>query len=137
MDTVSTETRSRMMRAVRSKNTKPEVLLRRTLWGMGIRGYRIHRTDIFGQPDLSFIGKKIAVFVDGAFWHGHPDKYWQGRSGEYWDKKIARNIERDEEVNAALESQGWAVVRVWDFEVLNNPGEAADKVKQLVTRQRK
>lgn len=77
---------------------------------------------------------RLAVFVDGAFWHGHPEKYWPGRSGEYWDKKIARNIERDGEVNASLARLGWTVLRLWDFDVLRNPSAAANRVVAELTR---
>jgi DNA mismatch endonuclease, patch repair protein len=62
------------------------------------------------------LGRKLAVFVDGAFWHGHPSYYW-GQSGEFWDKKIERNRQRDVEVTKDLTSEGWIVLRLWDFEV--------------------
>ena len=88
-----------------------------------------------GRPDIAFKGKRVAVFVDGAFWHGHPDKYWLGRSGAYWDAKISRNIERDKEVNSALESEGWSIVRLWDFEVLKDPEEAALRVITVLRSQ--
>ena len=128
MPDVSPEVRSRIMRAVRSKNTSPELLLRKTLTARVIRGYRLHRKDITGKPDLAFIGKKVAVFVDGAWWHGHPDKWWIGRSGDYWDTKISGNIARDRQVDATLVEQGWTVIRLWDFEVLKTPSEAVVKI---------
>ena len=87
-----------------------------------------------GKPDLVFSRAKLAVFVDGAFWHGHPTKYWQGRSGPYWDQKIARNQERDKEHNRTLRGMGWHVVRIWDFEVLSDPLAAAKKVKGTLER---
>ena len=127
-DVYDAATRSRVMRQVKSENTKPEMLLRRTLWRLGARGYRIHRKDIAGKPDLAFVGRRVAVFVDGAWWHGHPDKWWKGRSGEYWDLKVSRNMERDREADAFLSEQGWTVVRLWDFEVLRDPEEAARRV---------
>jgi DNA mismatch endonuclease (patch repair protein) len=65
---------------------------------------------------LAWIGRRVAVFVDGAFWHGHPDHYW-GQSGKFWDDKIARNRARDQTVNEKLAAAGWTVVRLWDFEV--------------------
>lgn len=68
------------------------------------------------------------MFVDGAFWHGHPSRYKAGQSGAYWDKKIARNQERDRRVVEQLERMGWRVLRVWDFEVLADPDEAAVRV---------
>jgi DNA mismatch endonuclease (patch repair protein) len=69
----------------------------------------------------------VAVFVDGAFWHGHPDYYW-GQSGEFWDAKIERNRARDLRVNEELAGLGWTVLRVWDFEVERDPGGCARRV---------
>jgi DNA mismatch endonuclease (patch repair protein) len=69
-----------------------------------------------GRPDLAWPSRRLAVFVDGAFWHGHPD-YYRGQSGPFWDEKIARNRERDAEVDRELEQTGWRVLRLWDFEV--------------------
>jgi DNA mismatch endonuclease (patch repair protein) len=70
----------------------------------------------------------LAVFVDGAFWHGHRRYYWPGRSGEYWDAKIARNVLRDRRQRRELRRLGWRVVRVWDFEVLANPERAVTRI---------
>lgn len=122
------------MRQVKGRDTKPELLLRRTLWSMGVRGYRTHRKDIPGRPDLAFIGRKVAVFVDGAWWHGHPDKWWMGRSGDYWDRKISRNVERDRQIDRDLAERGWAVIRIWDFEVLGDCDTAAQRVASALGR---
>jgi DNA mismatch endonuclease (patch repair protein) len=103
------------MARVRTKNTAPEVALRRALWAAGVRGWRLHQ-QLPGKPDLVWRGRRLAVFVDGAFWHGHPDYYW-GQSGPFWDAKIGRNRERDARVTAELESADWTVLRFWDFEV--------------------
>lgn len=132
-DTYDAETRSRVMRQVKGKDTAPELVLRRALWASGVRGYRTHRRDLPGRPDLAFIGRKVAVFVDGAWWHGHPDKWWKGRSGDYWDRKVARNMERDRQADASLHALGWTVVRLWDFEVLRDPQGAARKVGDALT----
>src|SRR3954471_14779019 len=113
---MTTEQRSRTMARVRTKDTAPELALRRALWAAGMRGWRCHPKRVVGRPDLAWIGRRVAVFVDGAFWHGHPDHYW-GQSGKFWDEKIARNRVRDERVNRELTEAGWVVVRVWDFEV--------------------
>src|SRR5690242_8128264 len=103
------------MARVRTKDTDPEVRLRRGLWAAGVRGWRLS-VRAPGRPDLAWPGKRIAVFVDGAFWHGHPDYYW-GQSGRFWNDKISRNRSRDERVNAELVDLGWTVLRFWDFEV--------------------
>jgi DNA mismatch endonuclease (patch repair protein) len=103
------------MARVRTRDTAPEVALRQALWASGIRGWRLH-PKLPGRPDLAWKGRRLAVFVDGAFWHGHPD-YYHGQSGRFWDEKIARNRDRDKRVNAELVDLGWSVVRLWDFEV--------------------
>ena len=131
-DTMTPEQRSRTMRAVRSRDTHPERALRRALWAAGVRGWRCHWRAAPGKPDLAWPGKRVAVFVDGAFWHGHPDRYWPGRSGDYWDEKIERNRARDRRTNAELLEGGWALIRLWDFEVLEDPAGSAAKVIDLV-----
>jgi DNA mismatch endonuclease (patch repair protein) len=135
-DDLTPEQRTRAMRAVRGRDTGPELILRRSLWAAGIRGWRCHRSDLPGRPDLAFGIAKIAVFVDGAFWHGRPDKYWPGRSGPYWDAKIARNARRDLRVDAELRRMGWRVVRLWDSEVLSNSFAAASRIAEALGRQR-
>ena len=89
-----------------------------------------------GKPDLCFGRGRLAVFVDGAFWHGHPSKYWRGRSGEYWDDKIIRNINRNSAVNERLVALGWNVVRLWGFEVESNPLAVAARVDTALRRVR-
>lgn len=116
------------MRAVKSKDTAPELALRRALWALGVRGWRVHRRDVPGRPDIAFGPARLAVFVDGAFWHGRPDRYWPGRSSTYWDAKIARNQKRDREADSALRAIGWEPLRIWDDEVMADPETAARKV---------
>lgn len=122
------------MAAIKSKNTKPEVALRKVLRAAGATGYRLHRRDIPGRPDLAFIRWNVAVFVDGVFWHGHPD-HWspETASSDYWRAKIARNIERDRTADAALAELGWGVVRVWDLEVKADPAACCRKVLDALT----
>jgi DNA mismatch endonuclease (patch repair protein) len=117
VDTRTPEQRRRIMAAVRSADTAPEMRLRQALYAAGVRGWRCHYRRAPGRPDLAWPALRVAVFVDGAFWHGHPSRHRPGRSGSYWDEKIARNVERDRQVDAELEDCGWAVVRMWDFEV--------------------
>jgi DNA mismatch endonuclease (patch repair protein) len=121
------------MARVRTKDTAPEVDLRRALWAAGVRGWRNHPKGIFGRPDFAWKGRRVAVFVDGAFWHGHPDHY-KGQSGSFWDEKIARNRARDEAVNLRLSAEGWTVVRVWDFEVHKTPHRAVDRVRHALSK---
>jgi DNA mismatch endonuclease (patch repair protein) len=132
MDSVSPEIRSYTMSRVPRRDTTPERALRRALWRRGVRGWRLEARRLPGKPDLVFWGRKLAVFVDGAFWHGHPSRFTQGQSGTYWDEKIARNRDRDRRVTAELRALGWRVLRVWDFEVLADPDEAARRVEALL-----
>ena len=131
-DTFTPEQRSRVMSRVRGKDTKPELALRRAMWAVGLRGWRCHRRDLPGRPDVAFGRARVAVFVDGAWWHGHPRYYTPGKSGDFWDAKIARNVERDRAADAALASLGWRVVRLWDFEVTRDPAGAAERVASAV-----
>lgn len=116
-DFLSTATRSRVMARIRSKDTKPERILRSALFAAGIRGWRCHAKGVPGKPDIAFVKWRVAVFVDGRFWHGHPDYFSFGKSGSYWDQKIARTQERDRLANDALAAAGWLAIRFWDFEV--------------------
>jgi DNA mismatch endonuclease, patch repair protein len=116
-DFLTPETRSRVMSRIRSKDTKPELLLRRDLHRRGVRGWRCHPKGVPGKPDVAFTRWRLAVFVDGRFWHGHPDYFTPGKSGEYWDAKIERTKQRDRAANESLAERGWAVLRFWDFEV--------------------
>jgi DNA mismatch endonuclease, patch repair protein len=116
------------MSRVRGRDTGPELALRRALWRAGVRGWRCHRRDLPGKPDLAFGPARLVVFVDGGWFHGHPDRYTPGRSGDYWDRKIQRNMERDRAANQALEAAGWRVLRIWDFEITRDPDSAAARV---------
>ncbi len=125
------------MARIRSKDTKPELALRRALWVLGVRGWRCHPLGVPGKPDVAFTRWRVAVFVDGRFWHGHPDYFTPGKSGEYWDAKIARTQERDRAANEALARAGWTVVRFWDFEVEADALECAAAVAHAVEIARK
>lgn len=128
-----------MMSAVRGKDSKAEVALRRELHRRGLR-YRLHARDVIGNPDVVVRSRKVAVFVDGDFWHGNAhrlrgldrldDLFPTNR--EWWMKKLRRNIERDREVTATLQAKGWRVVRVWESDVLSDPTCAADTVEAVI-----
>jgi DNA mismatch endonuclease, patch repair protein len=119
------------MSRVKNADTGPEMRLRRALWGSGLRGWRVHARDVPGRPDLVWRSKQLAVFVDGAFWHGHPDHY-RGQSGPFWDQKIAKNRARDTKVNADLAADGWHVLRFWDFEVDRELQRCVDEVRDAL-----
>jgi DNA mismatch endonuclease (patch repair protein) len=116
------------MAGIRSKNTKPELLLRRALWRAGVRGWRCHWRGPGGRIDIAFTRPKLAVFVDGSFWHGHPSKWQPGRWSGYWDTKIRRNLARDAAQSHALDAAGWEVFRVWDFEVEHDSDALAVRI---------
>lgn len=114
------EQRSRTMRAVRSKNTAAELIVRRNLREIGKTGYRLHRKNLPGVPDIVFVGQRKAIFVHGCFWHGHECKRGSRvprNNREYWILKIARNVQRDEEEQRALEAMGWGVCVIWECEL--------------------
>lgn len=122
------------MQQVKNKDSKIEVLLRKELWSRGIR-YRKNVTRIYGKPDIAFIGKKVAVFCDSEFWHGHN---WEERKNdfkshqEFWIPKIERNMERDREVNEKLISEGWIVLRFWGKDIKKNTAQCADQIEKVV-----
>lgn len=121
--------RSRIMAAVRSKNTSTELRLRRALWAAGIKGYRVHIT-LPGTPDITFTRVRVAVFIDGCFWHRCPQCFRPPKSRpEYWEPKIKRNVERDNTVNHQLSDQGWHVLRFWEHEVNDNLPACVRRVK--------
>lgn len=134
-DTRTREQRSRIMSAIKGKHTMPERELRRGLYAAGIRGWRTHYKRISGTPDLAWPALRVAVFVDGAFWHGHPSRHRPGRSGAYWDEKISTNIARDRRVDKELSMAGWRVLRIWDFEVRKSLPEVVGRVSETL-RQR-
>jgi DNA mismatch endonuclease (patch repair protein) len=121
------------MSRVHRRDTAPEMLLRRALWRRGVRGWRVDAAGLPGRPDLAFRRAHVAVFVDGGFWHGHPSRFRPGQSGAYWDDKIQRNRDRDHRANQELATQGWRVLRLWDFEVVRDPDQAARRVETLLT----
>src|SRR5690554_932803 len=115
MDNLTKKQRIKNMQANKSAGTKPERLLVKTLFARGHR-YRKNNKTVFGKPDLTFKKIKLAIFVDGEFWHG---KDWNERkhdhktNKEFWHAKIERNMKRDQEVNTALTKQGWTILRFW------------------------
>ncbi len=134
MDKHTPEQRRRNMQAVKNKDSQIELLLRQELWSRGLH-YRKNVNRIYGKPDIVFIGKKVAVFCDSEFWHGYN---WEERKKdfkshqEFWIPKIERNMERDAEVTARLESEGWTVIRFWGNEIKKNTAQCADIIEKAV-----
>jgi DNA mismatch endonuclease (patch repair protein) len=131
-DNLTREQRSRTMSRIRRRDTVPEMLLRRALWAAGLRGYRLDTRTLPGRPDLTWTRQRVAVFVDGAFWHGHPSAFTPGKSGAYWDAKIQGNVERDRRADAALHEAGWTVIRLWDFEVRRDLAGCVGRIAEVL-----
>lgn len=127
------EIRSKIMAAVRQRNTEPEMVLRRALHSCGLRFRLPQRGSLPGSPDIVFRSAMVAVFVDGCFWHGCPTHGTSPKTNaSFWEAKIKRNRQRDEYVDERLKAMGWQPVRLWEHEVLPDPTDAACKVWAIV-----
>lgn len=140
-DVFDKETRSAVMRAVKGRDTTPEIAVRRAAHALGLR-FRLQRRDLPGSPDLVFPARQIALFVHGCFWHGHPCKRgarMPATNASYWTAKIARNVARDKRVRGELREAGWQAVTVWECET-RDPVELALLLRErlgLAPRRRK
>lgn len=138
--TETKEYRSQMMSKIRSTGGKAETILAKALWHEGIRYFKNYKK-LPGKPDIAITKYKVAVFVDGEFWHGYD---WENTktkrirtNREYWIPKIEKNIERDRVVNKELENLGWVVIRFWEkHEVLKDTQECVGKILTAVSQQR-
>ncbi|WLG97088.1 very short patch repair endonuclease [Pseudomonas sp. FP198] len=120
-DIVTPEHRSRIMAAIKGKNTKPEMIVRSVCHAMGLR-YRLHRKDLPGKPDLVLPKHRLCIFVHGCFWHRHPGckyAYTPKSRPEFWLPKLAKNVERDLSAQQALETLGWRVAVIWECQTKN------------------
>ncbi len=115
-DNLTPEQRRRAMSNVRHFDTAPELVLRSALHRLGLR-FRTHARDLPGRPDIVFRRSRVAVFVDGAFWHGFRFPAWRDKLSPYWQAKIQRNRVRDRHNFRKLRRLGWTVVRVWDHQI--------------------
>lgn len=122
------ETRSRIMSSIRSKNTQPELIIRKRVWALGKR-YRIHDRTVFGTPDMSNKSKKVAIFIDGCFWHGCGSCYIEPKTNtEFWINKIARNKERRKKVRQKLTEENWQILQFWEHQIKHNPEKIAAEI---------
>ncbi len=121
VDNLKPADRQKTMRAVKGKGTKPERQLFSMLAGMQIRGWKKNVEDIVGKPDVVFVDKQIAIFVDGCFWHGcpHCQRKLPETNREYWIRKIDRNIRRGKTNNQELIDDGWKIIRIWEHEIVS------------------
>lgn len=122
------KSRSEQMASIRSRDTSPERVLRRSLWRAGLR-YRIHYKTPAGRPDVVLIRPKVAVFVDGCQWHGCPEHYVRPRTNStFWRDKLRVNVVRDIKQTAALKQSGWKVLRFWEHDVFENLNDVVQRV---------
>lgn len=116
------------MSRIKASNTSVELKLRRYVWSKGLRGYRI-KNKVMGKPDLYFPAGKLAIFIDGCFWHMCPVHYVEPKSNlSYWLPKIERNIIRDKEINRLLQNSGIHVIRIWEHEIQENIEKTYEKI---------
>lgn len=128
MDNLTPGQRVKAMRAVRRRDTFDELLLRRALWAAGARGWRCDVGRLPGRPDLAFGRQRVAVFVDGGFWHGHPSRFPRPGLNQYWLEKVRRNVDRDRRTDQVLAARGWTVIRLWDFEIRRSLAPSVQRV---------
>lgn len=129
----------RIMSAIKSTGTRPEIILRKKLWHSNMR-YRVNYKNLPGKPDIVFTKQKVAIFCDGDFWHGHN---WAVRGlpsledelsgySEFWKNKILKNIERDDRNNKLLNSMGWTVIRLWESDIVRDPDMCLKTIREIM-----
>ena len=132
MDRLTAQQRSAAMAAVRVKNTRPELIVRRLLYSLGYR-YRLHAADLPGRPDIVFRKRHCVIFVNGCFWHGHdcPRGNPPASNVEFWVTKISKNRERDGRVQKQLKKDGWRALVIWECE-LKSPQKVLRKTEKFL-----
>jgi DNA mismatch endonuclease (patch repair protein) len=127
--------RSRIMRAIKGRDTAPEMTVRRLIFSMGYR-YRLHQKDLPGKPDLVFPTRRKVIFVHGCFWHGHDCRRGARvpkTNREYWERKIARNRERDGQHYTDLKQAGWAVLILWECQIRDRE-VCVERIKEFLEK---
>lgn len=133
MDVLTPQQRSHCMSRIRGRNTGPELLLRKELWAAKLR-YRLHYKAP-GKPDIAFPKTRVAVFVDGCFWHGCPQHSMRPRTNRvFWQRKIGANVNRDRAVVLLLRAEGWSVLRFWEHEIRNDASKVAATIIKAVLK---
>jgi DNA mismatch endonuclease (patch repair protein) len=127
------KTRSQLMASVRQRDTRPELALREALWAAGCR-YR-KQARLPGRPDIAFIGARLAVFVDGCYWHGCPRHYSSPATNRaFWVEKLRANAARDQRKDAELEALGWRVIHVWECQVKTDREAVVQRIQHALGR---
>jgi DNA mismatch endonuclease (patch repair protein) len=125
-------TRSEQMSRIRGKDTSPERLLRSALWRAGLR-FRLQARTPHGRPDVVFARARVAVFIDGCFWHGCPEHYVRPRTrNDFWSAKLLENVVRDRRQTLQLEAEGWRICRFWEHQVFESLPEVVDTVRSAL-----
>lgn len=133
-DTVTKKERSRIMRAVKSKDTGMERVLRKELRKKGYK-FKTNVSKLAGKPDIVFKKKKAVIFLDSCFWHGcRFHCRMPATNAQYWKEKIARNKKRDREINKKYKKMGWTVLRFWEHQIKKRPQEAINKIEKALKR---
>ncbi|TQV87673.1 very short patch repair endonuclease [Aliikangiella coralliicola] len=135
-DVLSKKQRSYCMSRIRNKNTNPELLLRKALWSMGLR-YRI-KNKLPGKPDIIYPSLKVAIFIDGCFWHKCPKHFQLPKTRtSFWENKINGNVERDRKIETLLSSMGWLVLRFWEHEIRDTVQNCTQQIALALTNRGK
>ncbi len=134
-DVLNPQQRSYCMSQIKGKNTKPEVLLRKAIWKIGLR-FRLNYK-LYGKPDITFPGKKTVIFIDGCFWHGCPKHHIRPKTNKkFWKEKIGKNIKRDKEVNKYLKKKGWHVLRFWEHQIDKDIHACVKRISDFIGSQK-
>lgn len=132
-DVLSQKQRSFNMSRIKSSSTGPELTLRKLLFQAGLRGYRLNYK-LAGKPDIVFTRRKIAIFVDGCFWHKCPRDYKEPATNKvFWEHKIESNLIRDKEVNKILKRREWTVLRIWEHDLKKDPTACLGKILKIIS----
>jgi len=124
--------RSYNMSMIKGKNTEPELILRKLLSSNGIKGYRLNYR-LTGKPDIVFSKYRLAIFIDGCFWHKCPKCFIQPENNkEFWKKKIKGNVKRDKTVNKLLKQEGWKVIRIWEHLLKKSPNQVYSRILRIL-----
>ncbi|MDX1699014.1 MAG: very short patch repair endonuclease [Melioribacteraceae bacterium] len=128
------ESTSRVMRANKAKNTKPEIKLRKALWHAGHKGYRLHSKDIPGRPDIIYGKHELAIFVNGCYWHrcDKCEPSFPRSNQHFWREKFRKNKERDKRKIDELEAQGWRTITIWECEIKKELSTCIRKISELM-----
>lgn len=130
------KTVSKVMSRIKASNTGPELLLRKALFNLGLSGYRINYKKLPGRPDIVYIKRKLAIFINGCYWHGCAVCGWKAPKNNtaFWVNKIERNKARDEEKKMALEALGYKVLTVWEHELKKDLSPVIERIRSLLPR---